>query len=96
LWIAVYVYSYTSIPRPVDLDLVRVHGRVGDQDLGVLHSLGLPHPEALVQHKALLEEGVSQGVAGLFQKLERYGRGGGGGYRVEEGESWVRICLCSI
>ena len=33
------------------LDLVRVHRRVGDQDLGVLHSLRLVHPDFLVQQE---------------------------------------------
>ena len=31
------------------LDLVRVHGSVGDQDLGVLHSLRLVHSNFLVE-----------------------------------------------
>ena len=38
-------------PRAEDLDLVRVHRRVGDQDLGVLHSLRLVHPDFLVQQE---------------------------------------------
>ena len=40
-------------PRAVDLDLVRVHGRVGHQDLGILDPLGLPHADLLVQNEAL-------------------------------------------
>mmetsp|Transcript_13106 Transcript_13106/g.24003 ORF Transcript_13106/g.24003 Transcript_13106/m.24003 type:complete len:357 (+) Transcript_13106:720-1790(+) len=34
---------------PENLDLIRVHGGVGDQDLGVLQPLGLPKPNLLRQ-----------------------------------------------
>lgn len=33
------------------LDLVRVHAGVGDQDLDILHPLGLVHADLLVQQK---------------------------------------------
>ena len=42
--------------RAVDLDLVGVHGGVGDQDGRVLDALGLPHADALVQDEALVQE----------------------------------------
>ena len=35
-------------------------GGVGDQDLGVLHALGLPHANALVQDEALVQKGFLQ------------------------------------
>lgn len=44
--------------RAVDLDLVRVHGGVGDQDLGIIHAAGLAHAEALVEDETLVEERV--------------------------------------
>ena len=42
--------------RPIDLDLVSVHGSVGDQDLGVLYALGLPHADLFVQDEAFIQE----------------------------------------
>lgn len=45
----------------IDLDLVRVHGGVGDQDVRVLDALRLPHADALVQDEALIQEGFLQG-----------------------------------
>ena len=38
-------------PGAEDLDLVGVHGGVGNQDLGILHPLGLVHPGLLVQQE---------------------------------------------
>ena len=48
-------------PRPIDLDLVCVHGGVGDQDLGVLYALRLPHANLLVQDEAFIQERVLDG-----------------------------------
>lgn len=38
------------------LDLVRVHAGVGDQDLDVLHPLGLVHSDLLVQQETWTEQ----------------------------------------
>ena len=38
-------------PGAEHFDLVRIHRGVGDQDLGILHSLGLVHPNLLIQQE---------------------------------------------
>merc|ERR1712038_371728 len=43
------------------LDLVRVHGSVGDQDLRVLHSLRLVHSNFLVEKETFIQERLLQG-----------------------------------
>lgn len=50
---------------PVDLDLVGVHGCVGDEDLCVLDALGLPHADLLVQDVALVKVGLLRREIGV-------------------------------
>ncbi len=57
-------------PRPEDLDLVRVHGCVGDEDLGILEALRLVDAELLVEDEALVEIGVGKLAAGLLDDLD--------------------------
>ena len=40
------------VPGTEDLNLVGVHGGVGDHNLGVLQSLGLMHTRLLIQKKS--------------------------------------------
>ena len=54
----------------VDLDLVGVHRRVGDENLGVHDALGLPHADLLVQDEALVEKSVAQRAARLLDDLD--------------------------
>lgn len=54
-----------------DLDLVGVHGRVGNKDLGVLKALGLANADLLLQNEALVEERVLHGAAGLLDNVNR-------------------------
>mmetsp|Transcript_6458 Transcript_6458/g.17792 ORF Transcript_6458/g.17792 Transcript_6458/m.17792 type:complete len:494 (-) Transcript_6458:201-1682(-) len=53
-----------------DLDLVRVHARVGHHDLGALDALGLAHADALLQQVALLQEGVGELAAAHLEDLD--------------------------
>mmetsp|Transcript_31670 Transcript_31670/g.71199 ORF Transcript_31670/g.71199 Transcript_31670/m.71199 type:complete len:335 (+) Transcript_31670:910-1914(+) len=57
-------------PGPVDLDLVRVHRRVGEHDFGVLDALGLPDADPLVEDEAVGQVRVAQRSAGLFDDLD--------------------------
>mmetsp|Transcript_46684 Transcript_46684/g.74682 ORF Transcript_46684/g.74682 Transcript_46684/m.74682 type:complete len:231 (-) Transcript_46684:59-751(-) len=58
--------------RAVDLDLVRVHRRVGDEDLGVLDPLRVPYVELLVQDEPLVQERVLETAAGLLDELDHF------------------------
>lgn len=51
------VHTHT---RPIDLDLVCVHGCVCNQDLCVLNALRLPHADLLVEDVALVQVGLLQ------------------------------------
>jgi len=53
-----------------DLDLVGVHRRVADQDLGLLEALGLADAEALLQNEALLEVRVEQAATSLLDDVD--------------------------
>mmetsp|Transcript_40486 Transcript_40486/g.96218 ORF Transcript_40486/g.96218 Transcript_40486/m.96218 type:complete len:301 (-) Transcript_40486:646-1548(-) len=57
-------------PRAVDLNLVRVHGGVGDEDLGILDALRLPDPDLLVQDEPLVQEGLLEGPARALDDLD--------------------------
>lgn len=41
-------------------DLIRVHGSVGDENLGIFNSFGLVHTWFLVQQETSIQEGVCQ------------------------------------
>jgi len=43
-----HITSTSTYSGAVDLDLVRVHGGVGDENLRVLDAPGLPHAETLL------------------------------------------------
>eukprot|EP00963_Diacronema_lutheri_P005338 scaffold416_cov329-Pavlova_lutheri.AAC.6 len=47
----------------IELELVGVHGGVGDQYLGVFHPFGLSDPRLLVQQEPVIEEGVLEATA---------------------------------
>mmetsp|Transcript_55162 Transcript_55162/g.81003 ORF Transcript_55162/g.81003 Transcript_55162/m.81003 type:complete len:213 (+) Transcript_55162:553-1191(+) len=47
----------------VDLDLVSVHGRVGNKHLAAIEALGLPHTDLLVEDEALGKKGVTHAAA---------------------------------
>ena len=53
----------------VDFDFVRVHGGVGNEDFGFFHAFGLSHADRLVEEKAVGQERVAEGPAGLFEDL---------------------------
>merc|ERR1719231_991660 len=50
-------------PRPVNLDLVRIHRGVSQQDLCILDALRLPNPNLLVQDEALSKVGAANRAA---------------------------------
>ncbi|KAI3491659.1 hypothetical protein L1887_43971 [Cichorium endivia] len=52
------------------LDLVRVHGRVGDEDLGVVERFGTVGADLLVEDEALVEVRVGELAAGLLDDLD--------------------------
>lgn len=57
------VHGVDPDPRAVNLDLVGIHGGVGNQDLRVLDDLRLSHPDLLVQDEAAgksVEEAVNR------------------------------------
>ena len=56
-------------PCTEDLDLVRVHGCVGNQNLCVFYPLWLVHTELLVQDESLVQVRVLQLSASLFDDL---------------------------
>jgi len=70
--------------RAVDLDLVRVHGRVGDQDARPLDAVRLPDARLLGQQEAIVEVALTQGAADLLDEVDlvevrRLARGRGEG-----------------
>ncbi len=65
------LHAVDADTRAENLDLVRVHRRVRDEDARVFNALGLPDANALVQNKTVLEvrvlrrrEGERGGAAG--------------------------------
>ena len=54
----------------VDLDLIRVHGRVCHQDLGLLYPLGLADADGLFQDEALVQVRLLQDGGGEVRELE--------------------------
>ena len=58
------------LPRTVDLDLVRVHGRVGHQDARVLHARRLAHAGRLGQDEALIQPRLGQRAARLLEDVD--------------------------
>lgn len=73
------VHGVHPDPRAVNLDLVGIHGSVGDQDLRVLDDLRLSHPDFLVQDEATRHSSAEQAV-----NRSRGGRGDGGGGTVKK------------
>jgi hypothetical protein len=63
---------------------------VGDQDLGILHALGLPNSDALVQDEALVEERVLL-QRGCEDRLEMKK-----GMRNREGVKHEEYCLVLV
>ena len=53
-----------------DFDLVRVHGRVREENARLAHLLGLADADGLVEDKALLEVRVAQAAARLLDNLD--------------------------
>mmetsp|Transcript_6822 Transcript_6822/g.26358 ORF Transcript_6822/g.26358 Transcript_6822/m.26358 type:complete len:200 (-) Transcript_6822:663-1262(-) len=54
----------------IDLDLVRVHRGVGDQDLGVLDRVRTPRADALLEDESVLEEGVPELAPGHLDHVD--------------------------
>mmetsp|Transcript_44780 Transcript_44780/g.78160 ORF Transcript_44780/g.78160 Transcript_44780/m.78160 type:complete len:243 (+) Transcript_44780:896-1624(+) len=63
-------HTVNSHSGAVDLDLVRVHRRVGDHNLRIFDATGLAHTETLVQHETFLQEGILQTLSGLLDDLD--------------------------
>mmetsp|Transcript_36275 Transcript_36275/g.75690 ORF Transcript_36275/g.75690 Transcript_36275/m.75690 type:complete len:370 (-) Transcript_36275:593-1702(-) len=57
-------------PGTIDLDFVRVHLTVCHQNLAIFEQLLMANTNPLLQDEALLQEGVLQGGARLFQHLD--------------------------
>ena len=51
---------------PINFNLVRVHGRVRDHDLGLLEALRLPDADLLVQDEALRQIRIAELPARLL------------------------------
>ena len=56
--------------RAVDLDLVRVHRRVRDEDLGVFDPPWLADADRLVEDKPLVQERVGERAPGLLEHVD--------------------------
>mmetsp|Transcript_56005 Transcript_56005/g.93095 ORF Transcript_56005/g.93095 Transcript_56005/m.93095 type:complete len:336 (-) Transcript_56005:260-1267(-) len=54
----------------IDLDLVGVHGGVGDEDAGVFDALGLADTDLLLEDEALFEVRVEEGASGLLDDVD--------------------------
>jgi len=53
----------------IDLDLVRVHRGVSNQDLSVGDTLGLTNADRFVENETLSQEGITQRAADLLDHL---------------------------
>merc|ERR1711991_805183 len=67
---ATFCVESTRTREPKILDLVRVHRRVGNQDLGVLDALRLADANLLVEDEAFVEVRLAQGPAFLLNDLD--------------------------
>eukprot|EP00756_Hemistasia_phaeocysticola_P026693 Hpha_TRINITY_DN16078_c0_g1::TRINITY_DN16078_c0_g1_i1::g.117679::m.117679 len=63
--------------RPEDLDLVGVHRRVGNQNLTVLHHLGLTRPDLLVKEETGLKGALLEGATQLLHDADKLKVAGG-------------------